>query len=200
MALHMPHRSVTRFFVPLIDVLILLFCIFLLLDYNSETNYEKQSIDVENQSAQARITEDALTSRTKEIQRLEKKLEDLREQNPEAAGLIDEIERLRKELDKLKSLRPQDRITFRIIDIDAKDGTISYYDGKKAEPLPDAAAARALIARHKKQAAGKELYYHFLYPRPRKVFPLVGQEEDYAEWFMGKGVANSLPPRLEKKK
>ena len=28
-----PHRSVTRFFIPLIDVLILLFCIFLLMPY-----------------------------------------------------------------------------------------------------------------------------------------------------------------------
>ena len=31
--IHMPHRSVTRFFIPLIDVLILLFCIFLLMPY-----------------------------------------------------------------------------------------------------------------------------------------------------------------------
>ncbi len=198
MALHMPHRSVTRFFVPLIDVLILLFCIFLLMEFNSETKYEQQSADVETQSAQTRITEEALSSRTREIQRLEEKLQNMREQNPEAANLIEEIERLRKELDKLKNQRPQDRIAFRIIDIDPKDGSISHHDGKKAEPIADGNAAKALITRHKKQSVGRELYYHFLYPRPRKVYPLLGQEEDYAEWF--KGVANSLPPSLEKKK
>ena len=58
--IHMPRRSVTRFFVPLIDVLILLFCIFLLLEFNSEAEYKEQSIDVENQSTKFRITEDAL--------------------------------------------------------------------------------------------------------------------------------------------
>ena len=31
----MPHRNVTRFFIPLIDVLILLFCIFLLMEFNA---------------------------------------------------------------------------------------------------------------------------------------------------------------------
>ena len=36
--IHMPHRSVTRFFVPLIDVLLLLFCIFLLMPYVKSNN------------------------------------------------------------------------------------------------------------------------------------------------------------------
>ncbi len=35
--IHMPRRNVTRFFIPLIDVLILLFCIFLLMEFNTAT-------------------------------------------------------------------------------------------------------------------------------------------------------------------
>ena len=151
MALHMPHRSVTRFFVPLIDVLILLFCIFLLMEFNSEAKYEQQSADVETQSTLAQRNTDALASQANLIQRLEEKLQILREQDPKAAGLFEEIERLREELAKLKKLRPQDRIAFRIIDIDPKNGDISYHDGKKAEPIPDADTAKAMIARHKKQ-------------------------------------------------
>ena len=198
MPLHMPHRSVTRFFIPLIDVLILLFCIFLLMEFNSEAKYEQQSIDVENQTKLAERTSESLATLGKQVQQLEVKLQSLRDQNPEAANLIDEIERLRRELEKLKGLRVQDRIAFRIIDIDSKDGSISYHDGKKVELIPDAAAAHALIARHKQQAAGKQLYYHFLYPRPRKIYPVLEQEENYYAWF--KGVETSLPASLGKKK
>ena len=38
--IHMPHRSVTRFFIPLIDVLLLLFGIFLLMPIASESELE----------------------------------------------------------------------------------------------------------------------------------------------------------------
>ena len=39
--IQLPHRAVTRFFIPLIDVLILLFCIFLLLPFVSKQDGEE---------------------------------------------------------------------------------------------------------------------------------------------------------------
>ena len=40
--IQMPHRSVTRFFIPLIDVLLLLFCIFLLMPLANEDELDDQ--------------------------------------------------------------------------------------------------------------------------------------------------------------
>lgn len=53
--IHMPRRSVTRFFIPLIDVMILLFCIFLLLPVfkeapdNPDADAKKKSLNQEEE-------------------------------------------------------------------------------------------------------------------------------------------------------
>ena len=48
----MPKRSVTRFFIPLIDVLLLLFCIFLLMPLANEEDLKK------SQESSQNLTED----------------------------------------------------------------------------------------------------------------------------------------------
>ena len=48
-----PRRSVTRFFIPLIDVLILLFCIFLLMPYVSPTEGESPETPPVSRDAEA---------------------------------------------------------------------------------------------------------------------------------------------------
>lgn len=184
--IHMPRRSVTRFFIPLIDVLILLFCIFLLMEFNSETEVDKQMEAVEDISAEFHRTRETLADRVKELHQFE----ELRPQLQELAAIKKELEQLKNA--NLKSV--QERTYIRIIDIDGKDGTISFADDERKKPIvriTDAKIAKKLIEDHTKEAAGKELYYYFRYPRDGKRFPTtIGQEQDYRAWF--KNVAHSL--------
>lgn len=194
--IHMPRRSVTRFFIPLIDVLILLFCIFLLLEYNSEAKYNEQSIDVEYQALDEKQNIDALAGVTKELLALKEKLQQLEDLNPQAADLLrarEEMEKLKKEIERLKSIKLQDRAAFRIIDIKSTDGTISWYDENNPDQpyaIPDAKAAQSLIDKHAQEAKGREVYYYFMPPRPLKGYPTAGQNKMYKAWFAR--AANSL--------
>src|SRR5438874_10975682 len=89
--IHMPRRSVTRFFIPLIDVLLLLFGIFLLMPIASETELDEQreAVHAERESVEALQYE--LRRRTEELQRLE----NLRPELERVGQLTQEIERLR---------------------------------------------------------------------------------------------------------
>ena len=181
----MPHRNVTRFFIPLIDVLILLFCIFLLMEFNSESKLDEQSVDVEYQEQKFEIMNAAVQRSVKELQ----KYEELRPQLANLEKLLEELEQLRKASQK----DLQEHAYVRIIDIDGKDGSIAFFDEKRPEDpikIKDAQSAQALIDRHTKEAKGRAVYYYFLYPRVRSVYPLFGQEQQYRKWF--KKVANSL--------
>ena len=183
----MPRRSVTRFAVPLIDVLILLFCIFLLMEFNSGEEVDKQTEIVEQQTTSVAGLQALLDRRTKELNQFE-------EDRPK----LIELAKLHKELEDLKAATQksvQEQVYVRIIDIDGKDGSISFYDDRgPKEPIlkiTDAKVAHKLIERHKEEARGRIVYYYLLFPRQR--FPAtVGQLKDYCDWFTGKGVANSL--------
>jgi hypothetical protein len=183
----MPHRNVTRFFIPLIDVLILLFCIFLLMEFNSDAEVGKQMEAVEDQSASIDVLQDLLKRRTEENQRFE-------EDRPK----LNELAKLRKELKDLKNASQQDlkhQWYFRIIDIKADDGTISFYDDKRPKQptlIDSEKAAKELIARHLKEANGRKVFYYFQYPRGELALVSAGQIEDYHNWFKGPEVDNSL--------
>lgn len=191
--IQMPRRSVTRFFIPLIDVLILLFCIFLLLEYHSESKFDQQSIDVEAQSVVAKNVEEELARRTKEL--LE--FEELRPELTELAALRQEVERLRN----AQQMNLQDRLYLRIIDIDSNDGAISFRDDDNPDQpvikITDAKSAQALISRHAKEAGKRELYYVFMPPRPFVGYPTAKQTRQYREWFAK--VASSLGEKKEKR-
>src|SRR5436190_17449630 len=156
--IHMPHRSVTRFFIPLIDVLLLLFCVFLLMP-----KFREEELDKKVQTASD--MGDSVTSLEYEIDRLTrdlKKYDELRE-------ALDELERLRVENDQLRKDRKQvvQRTYFRILDIDGKTGELYFHDTSKPEQpklkIETDKDAQALIERHEKEAQGSELYYYFLY-------------------------------------
>jgi hypothetical protein len=186
--IHMPRRSVTRFFIPLIDVLILLFCIFLLMEFNNESKFVEQSVDVELQSATMQGVEDELTRRTKELEKFEKL-------QPELARVEELLKRI-ADLEENNLRDVQERMFFREINIDRKDGHISFYDAAADDPITPIKSrqdAQGLIQRHTKEAKGRTVYYYFLMPVPRGGFPTGPQLREYAGWFDAKGVATNLP-------
>ena len=190
--MQMPRRNVTRFFIPLIDVLILLFCIFLLMEFNSGTKVEQQGEEISEKSESLQFLEEERNTLADERNMLTEELQKFKQLNPDAA----ELARLRDELKQLRDVSKQtvQHAFVRIIDVDGKDGSISFFDHKRPkEPalkITDAKVARALIDRHKAEAGGREVYYYFMYPRVRSIYPLFGQELEYQQWF--KTVANSL--------
>lgn len=181
--IRMPRRSVTRFFIPLIDVLLLLFCIFLLMPLFGE---ESKS------HADADELEDRVLSLEKEVQLRKQdllKFENVQTELLDLIKLQDELDRLRKE--KIQAL--QKRILIRVLDIDDKTGELSYFDPSDLEQpiqkIPHKDAAAALIARHKKEVPDREQFYQFYLPRGSG-FPTRAQAEAYQTWF--ESVANSF--------
>jgi hypothetical protein len=166
--LQMPRRSVTRFFIPLIDVLTLLFCIFLLLPL------------VKN-SDDATLSSEML-DRDEKIRRLELEVESLRHQgNDLPQNLRDELDKLRRE--RLQIL--QNRLAIHVLEIDGSTGKL-YYQGRTRYEIHSQVDAQELIERDRlaQRTGGKELFYLILYPRdPASVYPLREQREMYERWF-----------------
>jgi hypothetical protein len=192
--IHMPRRSVTRFFIPLIDVLLLLFSIFLLMPaFGSE---ETGDADKKTKMSAEDMT-DTITSLQQE---LERKSDELRNY-AELRDPIREVEKLRAELERLRKEKEQalQRPTFvRVIDIDGKTGKLSFFDpanlDEPTQPILDQKAATALIERHQREAGDRPLYYHFLFPRKETGRPTQAQEVEYKSWFAK--VGNSLKDKM----
>jgi chromosome segregation ATPase len=111
----MPRRSVTRFFIPLIDVLLLLFVIFLLMPIANLEEMEERRQTALDLSETVDSLERELQRRSAELHKLE-----------EARGAADEIDKLRDEVERLRrGIRDslQQRAAFHIIDIDARPAT-----------------------------------------------------------------------------
>src|SRR5262245_13857629 len=121
--IQLPRRSVTRFFIPLIDVLLLLFCIFLLMPLvkgGSESPVED--------------TEDVSPQR---LRKLQEELDRLRRQ------LRDTPHELRAELEKLRQEKIQilqEKLAIRVLEIDAASGKLYYRDPERIEIATQAKA------------------------------------------------------------
>jgi hypothetical protein len=157
-----PHRSVTRFFIPLIDVLTLLFCIFLLMPYVTPTETEPAESPT--------VGRDADSSRS---------------------GARDEATELRRDLERTESERDRlrdrldtvlKRLTVRVLEIDKDSGRLYYYDPDRVDIATDADAQR-LIDRERRTAPGREVYFLFLFPREVSGYPLQRQVDAYRRWF-----------------
>ena len=160
--IRLPRRSVTRFFIPLIDVLTLLFCIFLLMPL------VQASGEGEDDGAGAAAEEGPGR-------------EDTRPGEPALDTLRAELEALQKE--KIDTL--QERLAVRVLEIDEKTGRLVYHDPERTE-LTGEAEARALVERDRKARGGarRELYYLILYPRSlTSPYPHRDQREQYDRWF-----------------
>ncbi|MGL4552857.1 MAG: hypothetical protein ACRC33_16900 [Gemmataceae bacterium] len=166
--IRMPPRSITRFFIPMIDVLTLLFCIYLLMPIAQDPDGADTP---EDQAA-------------RELR--------LRELEAEAArrGAGDDLPaKMREELERLKKMSAEalrQRLTVRVLEVDEKTGKLYYREPDRIE-VAGPADARKLIARDREaQGPQKELYYLILCPRDRtSVFPTREDRMNYRQWFDG---------------
>ncbi|HEY7327281.1 MAG TPA: hypothetical protein VH592_06570 [Gemmataceae bacterium] len=172
--IQLPQRSVTRFFIPLIDVLTLLFCIFLVMPLAK---------DPEDTAADVAALEDQIRQKEQELEQIRASGRDLPRE------LRDEIDKLRRE--KGKAL--QKRLSVRVLEIDGDSGKLYYRDPERI-PLPDEAAAHALIESDRRKLGQKELYYLILYPRSRgSTYPTVAQRQQYDRWFESVALGYDIP-------
>src|SRR5438445_9033286 len=170
--IQLPKRSVTRFFIPLIDVLTLLFCIFLLMPMVKSGS-----------EAATGNPEPAITFTAEERQELEQLRQEKR------AWM--EWNRLQEEL-KLLSAKVREVLEqgmfLRVLEID-EEGKLFFYDpsrekDRRVEISKDNVGA--FLETQKRLARGKELYLLILYPRRADGlpgFPLQEQREQYDRWL-----------------
>ncbi|HEV3143191.1 MAG TPA: hypothetical protein VGZ47_04830 [Gemmataceae bacterium] len=166
----MPRRSVTRFFIPLIDVLILMFCIFLLMPFVKATG---EGADT------GEGTKPPPAPEIKDIAELNRQLDQAQK---DLAQSKRDLERLEK--DKANLLRG---LVIRTLEIDKDTGRLYYYDDDQRVEIRNETDARRLISAEQDRilkAGGGDLY--FLFQRPRdSSFPLGRQRADYERWFQG---------------
>jgi hypothetical protein len=173
--IQLPRRSVTRFFIPLIDVLTLLFCIFLVLPLAKEPG---------DSSADMADLEDRLRQKEEELERLRESGRDLPRE------LRDEIDKLRQERGKVL----QKHLAVRVLEIDPQTGRLYYRDPERVE-VRNEADAHALIENDRRKRGQKELYYLILYPRSQgSTYPTRGQREQYDRWFEGVALGYDILP------
>ena len=168
--IQLPRRSVTRFFIPLIDVLTLLFCIFLVmpLAQSGEETLKKQ-----------------LTEKEAELERL-------RTEGGDTRSLQEELDRLRKQVRQADRFPPT-----RVLEIDARTGRLLYRDPDEIV-LRNRDDAQSLIERDRRElGVGKgDLYYLILYPRDRtSEHPLNSELDEYTRWFDGVKLKYDIPGR-----
>lgn len=158
-----PKRSVTRFFIPLIDVLILLFCIFLMLPFARQ----ERAAGLANDEGLA------------EVAVLEK--------------LTAELDRERRRLDQTRAATGKDlsgKIAPVLLRIDSKDGQL-YRDTVNGpvviDPEKTPGQVRRMVDEDRKrlnvsEGTRREPYYIFL-PGAASPYPTVSQRLRYVRWF-----------------
>jgi hypothetical protein len=179
--IELPRRSVTRFFIPLIDVMTLLFCIYLLMPTVADPERLSQG-----QAA-------TLAEATEEIEMLRKQLAKL-PSKAEVDQLKREVEDLRDELRK----KVTGRKDIRILEFDPKTGKLYHHDPNrlfnKEIAIASAADAQKLIKENREDAGDREVYYLFWLPRAANaLFPTQRQLDEYKSWFKGTAYGLDLP-------
>jgi hypothetical protein len=184
--IQLPRRSVTRFFIPLIDVLTLLFCIFLLMPLIKPTGEASDSPEL---AAGGSSSWRATGRAAGEVPEMRRPTSDPGMEQAERERLRQErleLEQIRKE--KVEAL--QQRLFIRVLEIDADTGKLFWQEGDDRLEIGSQDEALKLISRHRAEAGKRELYYLFLYPRRLTGYPEEGQVRKYESWF--KGVAHGI--------
>jgi hypothetical protein len=188
MSIQMPRRSVTRFFIPLIDVLILMFCIFLLMPIVEEgaegpggakvTAAEADVLRRQIDQLRKQVTELEATRESPRTRDLEKENEELRQQASRAVG---------------------ERLVIRSFEIDPKSGALTYQNPERVE-VRDQSDAKLLMDRDLKDLARRDeesktgvkhqLYYLIITPRDlNNPFPKLDQRARVVDWFRNQRVS-----------
>jgi hypothetical protein len=189
-----PRRSVTRFFIPLIDVLTLLFCIFLLMPMIKPAGETQESTDP---LAPHLARGDAARAPSARSQQTESPSLNQRDRDRSEAG---NLEREREELERLRNEKIQvlqQRLFIRVLEIDPDTGKLYYREPDGVREIASQADALGLITRNQREAGGRELYYLFLFPRRLTGYPEQKQLERYHNWF--KGVAHGTDNPLSER-
>jgi hypothetical protein len=161
--IQLPERSVTRFFIPLIDVLLLLFCIYLLMPIAQGTEENIGDLSVDQLKEQTRLAKRDLDLARKDLKEASQRLADLRRE---------------------KSHLLHQRLAIKVLEIDPRTGKLyTYADRGERIDIDSVQDAERLIARHKNESGGRDLYYLFLFPRQDTGYPEQGQFERYERWF-----------------
>ena len=160
----LPRRSVTRFFIPLIDVLILLFCIFLLMPFVSTPD---RPDDDAKTNAKATPPPDLPT----DVKELREQLAAARRERDEAVRRLDRYQKDRGE-----------RLVVRVLEIDPDTGRLYYYAPGRQE-VASQDQAEQLITYQKRLAGEKDVYFLILYPRRASRFPVEADIATYRAWF-----------------
>lgn len=178
-----PKRSVTRFFIPLIDVLILLFGVLIVLPVSEQRN----AIAVETEDGKSeQVGEQQIRNFKEQIKKLEKELEDLRKMQPIPEELRKRLELLEKD--------PAALLVIYKLHINPDNGFLFYDDGISREQIKSERDLLLLIRPHvngvldrQKKApppgGGKyQLLYVLQYPLKKTFFPTRDQEQKYLTW------------------
>ncbi|QVL33093.1 hypothetical protein KIH39_04030 [Telmatocola sphagniphila] len=158
-----PKQSVTRFFIPLIDVLILLFCIFLLMPFVSQAGNPGEGPDLNPENELP--TEEALP----------KDVESLRQ----------ELERNRRELQRLRAEQGDisEKLAIKLLEVDLATGKLITYTNGQRQEISDQSEAEKMIDQHIRASGGREPL--FLILLPKRGAPLQQHIENYRRWFAG---------------
>lgn len=186
----LPQRSVTRFFIPLIDVLTLLFCIYLLMPIVKPAGEDEEG------GGPAKSANPLSTAERQELDKLrnEKKAGELDKLKKDRLAILEELAKLRKE--KLEAL--QQRMAIRVLEI-GEEGKLYYYDPQRSRErrveITEGNVAE-LIRSQKETTGNHELYFLILYPRVASgnpPYPLRSQREEYDRWLEGVAHGYDIP-------
>lgn len=172
-----PKQSVTRFFIPLIDVLILLFCMFLLMPYVSQPDPDASAIDLpsEREAPLASSVSREHEHRSSDPSTPRSDLERLQLQLRQSQR---EVDRLQAEL--------REPVSVRVFDIDPRTGRLFTFDDEgQRQDITTMEEARRVIQRHLRQVGSRRAYFLILLPRQFSGKPNEEQIEQYRRWFAG---------------
>lgn len=160
-----PRRAITRFLIPFLDVLILLFCIFLLMPFVSTPGTAPDPDSQSPESVTADLQNQLVTAQLR-----------LAQAEAELAAL------------RRAAVNPGERLRIKPLEIDADTGKLYAFDADSPEArseIRDQADAQRLIDRFRRVAQGKDIFFLILYPRRKSGFPEAPQVAEYRKWFAG---------------
>lgn len=168
--IELPKRSVTRFFIPLIDVLVVLFGIFLLMPAMTQ-----EGADLPDD-----VTDPALTGAPAPLPSADPN-------DPEALARLLHLARLDIARLKREKRESMERLSVQVLDIDGATGELFFGTGTARRKIASESDARGLVTilRRQPENDGRDLYFLFLMPRVPSGYPTRAQVETYRRWFAG---------------